>query len=65
MPFWATWLIEFAIRFGVPALEKRFGKQIAALISDLLEHLKTHPNPAQALDAVKLAHYSLGIASRA
>lgn len=47
MPFWVSLLIQLALKYGLPWLESHVSPAIAALIEEILKHLKSLPPESQ------------------
>lgn len=47
MPWYVVFLINLAIKVGIPELEKVAGPALAALIKSILEAIQSSPAPTQ------------------
>ncbi len=53
LPFWATLLINLALKLGLPWLEKHVAPEIAAIIEQILATLSKSTNQTQAIAHLK------------
>lgn len=48
LPWWASILVTFALKFGLPALEKIVPAQIASIIDAIIAYITASQNPIKA-----------------